>query len=412
MKSGSRQPLVISKTEARRLAIVRQHLAAPREVAVEENLMKVLRSLRYLQLDPVSVVAPSHELVLWSRFGAGAVPLLDDLLWRQRSLFEYWVSCAAIVLTEDYPLHRAFMNAYPPSRIAGWMNANASLREHILQRLQEDEALPTSAFEDLSTVPWKSSGWTADRNVERMLQFLWLGGSVMVTGRAAGQRLWALTEAHLPPETDRAALPMDMAIAAAVEHSVRTLGVAREADVKQYFFRLESRVPLRSALDRLQNERKVIPVEIDGEASRQTWFAHVDSLQELDAIRAGNWEGRTTLLSPFDNLISDRDRTERLWGFSFRNEMYVPKAKRQYGYYLLPILHDDQLVGRVAPKVDRRRNVLTIEGLYLEPDVRPTEDLYHAVTEQINDLAAFAGAETVEYSSQVPESWLAKLRRA
>lgn len=92
--------------------------------------------------------------------------------------------------------------------------------------------------------------------------------------------------------------------------------------------------------------------------------------------------------------------------------MYVPKAKRQYGYYLLPILHDDQLVGRISPKVDRRRNVLTIEGLYLEPDVRPTEDLYHAVTEQINDLAAFAGAETVEYSSQVPESWLAKLRRA
>lgn len=411
MPFGIDQPLVISKTDARRLAIASQHLAAPQQAANEEKLIAVLQSLRYLQLDPVSVVAPSHELVLWSRLGSGATPLLNNLLWHQRSLFEYWVYCAAIVLTEDYPMYRAHMNAYPPKSTAEWINANDKLRQHIFERLQEDGALPTSAFEDLSTVAWKSSGWTAGRNVERMLQFLWLGGEVMVSGRASGQRLWATTDAHLPQETDREALPMDLANAVAVEHAVRALGIARVGDVKQYFFRFQSRVPLRSILERLQREQKVIPVEIDGDSSKHTWFVHTDSLHALEAIRVGSWEGRTTLLSPFDNLISDRERTEHLWGFTFRNEMYVPKAQRKYGYYLMPILHGDRLIGRVSPKVDRRRRVLCIEGLYLEPDVLPTADLYHDITENLGDLAAFVGADAVEYSTLVPDPWLAKLPR-
>lgn len=204
----------------------------------------------------------------------------------------------------------------------------------------------------------------------------------------------------------------DFANAVAVEHAVRALGIARMGDVKQYFFRLQSRVPLRSILERLQREQKVVPVEIDGDSSKQTWFVHVDTLHALEAVREGSWEGRTTLLSPFDNLISDRERTERIWGFTFRNEMYVPKTQRQYSYYLMPILHGDRLIGRVSPKVDRRRRVLCIEGLYLEPDVLPTADLYHDITENLNDLAAFVGAGAVEYSTLVPDPWPAKLHRS
>lgn len=413
MQSECQQPLVISQTDARRLAITCQHLDYPQLTADEANLNTVLRDLRYLQLDPVSVVAPSHELVLWSRLAAGATPLLDSLLWHKCTLFEYWVNSAAIVLTEDYPMHRAFMNAYPSyTPITEWMDANDRLRQHILDRLDKQGPQPTSVFEDQSVVDWKSSGWTAGRNVERMLHFLWLGGEVMVAGRAEGQRLWALTDAYLPPETNRTALSMDLAIDAAVEHAVRALGVARQTDVKQYFFRLESRSPLRAVLNRLQSEGRVVPVKIDGDPSPQTWFIHVDTLDILGTIQAGKWEGRTTLLSPFDNLISDRKRTERLWGFAFKNEMYVPKKKRQYGYYVLPILHGDQLVGRIAPRVDRSRHVFCVQGLYLEPNVCPTADLYHAITVQIEDLATFTGAGTIEYGETVPDLWRVKLQRS
>lgn len=413
MQSQFQQPLVISQTDARRLAITCQHLDYPQLTANEANLTTVLRALSYLQLDPVSVVAPSHELVLWSRLGVGAPKLLDSLLWHKCTLFEYWVNSAAIVLTEDYPMHRAFMNAYPSyTPISDWMDVNDRLRQHILELLHNQGPQPTSVFEDLSVVDWKSSGWTAGRNVERMLHFLWLGGEVMVAGRADGQRLWALTDAYLPPEANRTALSMDLAIDTAVEHAVRALGVARQTDVKQYFFRLESRGPLRVVLNRLQSEGRVVPVKIDGDPSSQTWFIHVDTLDILGTIQAGNWKGRTTLLSPFDNLISDRKRTERLWGFEFKNEMYVPKEKRQYGYYVLSILHGDQLVGRIAPRVDRSRQVFCVEGLYLEPSVRPTADLYQAITTQIKDLATFTGAGTIEYGETVPDLWRVQLQRS
>lgn len=413
MHGADRRPLVISQQQARRLAITAQHLDAPRLVADEANVMSVLLALRYVQIDPVNVVAPSHEIVLWSRLGIGTEPVLDDLLNRQRRLFEYSLAAAAIVLTEDYRLYRAFMDAYPSyPEMATWVEANHALRQHILTRLGDAGPLPTSAFEDRSGLPWKSSGWTAGRNVERMLQFLWLRGALVVVGRAGGQRIWDLTEAHLPATVGQAALPMAAAISAAVEHATRALGVARQGDIRRYFFGLNWAPPLGEALDQLQSEHRLLPVEIEGETQAQASFVHIDSLETLAAIQAGRWEGRTVFLSPFDNLISDRVRVERLWGFSFKNEMYVPRAKRQYGYYVLPILDGDRLIGRIAPRVDRRRGVLQVEGLYLEPDIRPTPDLLRAVGGPIEDLAIFTGATGVEYGDMVPEAWRAKLGRS
>ncbi|MBB3731874.1 winged helix-turn-helix domain-containing protein [Nonomuraea dietziae] len=401
------RPLTISQTDARRLALTRQHLAGPRLPAREESLRAVLRSLRYLQLDPVSVVAPSHDLVLWSRLGPQAGSHLPGLWWHERWLFEYWAHAAALVLTEDYPLHRVTMDAYPPanrSYARGWMEANDALRRHVLRRLGEGAPLPTDAFEDCSVVDWPSSGWTAGRNVERMLTFLWLQGRIMVAGRAAGQRLWGLPDACLPPEADRQAVsPLEM-VTAATEHTLRALGVARPLDVRQYFVRGQY-TGLPEVLRTLKEQGRVVPVRVDGGPPSETWYVHVEALGELESIRAGHWQGRTALLSPFDNLINDRRLTERLWGFAFRNEMYVPKAKREYGYYLLPILHGDRLTGRLSPRYDRSRTVLVIEGLYLEADVRPTAALREAVTEQIADLAALVGATGVEYGDKMPEGW-------
>lgn len=413
LESSSGPPLTISQQEARRLAITAQRLMMPRGEADEESVMGVVRALRFVQIDPVSAVAPSHELVLWSRLGPGASPLLEDLLWRQRQLFEYALAAAAIVLTEDYRLYRAFMDgppAYP--QVGEWVEANHALRQHILDRLRKAGPLPTGAFEDRAAVPWQSSGWTAGRNVERMLQFLWLRGRLMVAGRVGGQRLWSLTESHLPAGVDQTALPMTEALATAVAHAARALGVARESDVGRYFFGLNAKPRLASAIDQLLATGQLIPIVVEGEIVPAPSFIHVDTLPALELIQAGHWQGRTALLSPFDNLISDRDRVERLWGFVFKNEMYVPKAKRQYGYYVLPILHGDNLVGRLSPRVDRRRQVLCVEGLYLEPNVRPTIDLYRAVTAEINELANFTSCKEVSYSEPMPEAWREHLGRS
>ena len=406
---GPDRPLVISRQAAQRLAIASQRLSSPRPRADAATVMSLLRALRYVQLDPVSVVAPSHEIVLWSRLGMGANAVIDDLLSRQRKLFEYSLAAAAIVLTEDWPMYRAFMDAYPTyPEMSTWVGANHALHQHILDRLAARGPLPTSGFQDVAVVPWKSSGWTAGRNVERMLQFLWLRGTVMVAGREGRERIWDLTESLLPVTVGQAALEMDQALTTAVEHAMRALGVARQGDIRRYFFGLNWAPPLGVALDKLLAEGQLVPVAIEGEPNDQPTYIHVESLEALAAIQAGRWAGRTVLLSPFDNLICDRDRVQRLWGFSFKNEMYVPKTKRQYGYYLLPILHGDQLIGRVAPRLDRRRGVLEIEGLYLEPSVRPTAALAHAVQGQLDELATFAGATAVHYGDILPPGWPAQ----
>ncbi|MER5852020.1 crosslink repair DNA glycosylase YcaQ family protein [Streptomyces sp. NPDC002012] len=411
----SQRYLTISQVDARRLALSRQHLAGPRLPADATSLRTVLRALRYVQLDPVSVVAPSHELVLWSRLGPRAGSLFSGLWWQDRWLFEYWAHAAAVVLTEDYPIHRVSMDAYPPPNLsytATWMDANDRLRKHVLHRLGEGARLPTDAFEDCAVVDWASTGWTAGRNVERMLTFLWRQGRIMVAGRAAGQRLWGLPDACLPADVDRPAVSPTEMVSIATEHTLRALGVARPLDIKQYFLRGKY-TGLAGVLRTLTEQGRVMPVRVDGGGPpSETWYVHADALGELEAIRAGHWQGRTGLLSPFDNLINDRRLTERLWGFVFRNEMYIPKAKRQYGYYLLPILHGDRLVGRAAPRFDRSRGVLLIEGLYLEPGIKPTAVLCRAVTGQLDDLAALIGATGIEYGDTVPERWRPMLHRS
>ncbi|MGP3964284.1 winged helix-turn-helix domain-containing protein [Nonomuraea sp. 3N208] len=400
------RPLTLSLESARRLAVTCQHLAGPRPGNDLDGLRQVLRTLRCLQLDPVNVVARSHLLVLWSRVGGYDPADVDVLLWRERWLFEYWAHAASIVLAEDYPIHQVMMRVYPAGesgyarQVRDWLAANDALRQHVLDRLREKGPLPVGGFDDLAAVAWRSSGWTNGRNVERMLDFLWFQGHVMVAGREGRTRLWDLPERRLPEWAATEPLPREEAVTRAAEHALRALGVARAADIERHFIR--TRYPgLAEVLTSLEASGRVVPAEVEGGAER--WYVHRDALGLLER----DWEPRTTLLSPFDNLICDRERTERLWGFAFRTEMYVPKAKRQYGHYIMPILHGDRLVGRLVPRLDRRRARLEVEGLFPEPGT--PADAATAVGRAVAELAAFAGAREIAYGDKVPEPWRADL---
>jgi hypothetical protein len=381
--------LRLSLGEARRLAVRSQHLAGPEPPAGLDGLRQVLRGLRVLQLDPVNVVARSHLLVLWSRLGGFDRADLDTLLWDERWLFEYWAHAASIVLTEDYPIHRAMMRRYgvsvTNSRLRDWMVANDDFRRYVLARLRDAGPLPGGAIEDRAVLSWTSTGWTHGRNVERMLDTLWKQGVVRVAGRDGLRRLWALAE--FPAAAD---LPEPEVVTRAAGHALRALGVARARDVERHF--TIGRYP---GLD-LEREAWARPVSVEG--GSEQWWVHRDVLGLLDE----EWRPRTTLLSPFDNLICDRDRTERLWGFTYRNEIYVPKHKRRYGSYVMPVLAGERLVGRVAPRMDRRRGELVIEGMFAEepadPESWPEGGLPPgSVAAAIGSLAAFAGGSSVIY---------------
>jgi len=411
----------LSPTTARRLAITRQRLAGARPPANAAGMLEVVRDLSCLQLDPISAVARSHQIVLWSRLGKYDLADLDRLLWQDHSLFEYWAHVASIVLTEDYPIHNLLMRTYatgvPRSpgdrKFHAWLGANRDLRRRILAEIRRNGPLPSRYFEDKSGADWHSTGWTSGRNVSQMLDYLWTKGQIMVAGRSGIQKLWDVTERCLPDQTPRDKLSEREVVYRAAQKSLRALGVARPRHIAQHYIR--GRYPdLNSVLDDLEAVGRVERVEIRDHGPRSEaergwpgpWYLHADDVPLLDRLEIGDWEPRTTLLSPFDNLICDRLRAEQLFDFKFRMEIYVPQAKRQYGYYVLPILHGDRLIGRIDPKMDRENGWLIINAVYAEPDAPMTRTAARSVAGAIEDLGAFLGAKDIVFSKRrVPAAW-------
>ena len=410
----------LTPTLARRLAVTRQRLAGPRPPADADGVMAVVRDLGCLQLDPINVVARSHLLVLFSRLGPFDPAHLDRQLWTERCLFEYWAHCASIVLTEDYPLYQPTMQRYATSdsayheRVRAWVQENAPLRDAILARLAAEGPLLSRDFERtaaLAAQGWDSTGWTSGRNVSRMLDYLWLKGEIMVAGRAGGQKRWDLAARCLPAWTPTAPLPGREVVRRAAQRSLRALGVARARHIQEHFIR--GRYPdLAAVLAELEAEGRIVRVAVADEDGQVPgpWYVHADDLPLLDRLAAGDWQPRTTLLSPFDNLICDRGRTALLFDFDFRIEIYVPKEQRRYGYYVLPILHGDRLIGRLDPALDRRRDRLTLNAVHAEPAAPADAATAAAVAAAVADLARFLGAREIVLPAQVPPGWERALR--
>ncbi|OLE22729.1 MAG: hypothetical protein AUG49_18150 [Catenulispora sp. 13_1_20CM_3_70_7] len=411
----------ISATTARRLAITRQRLAGKTSKANVDGIFEVVRDLGCLQLDPTSVVAPSHQLVVFSRVGPYQRKHLDTLLWDERRLFEAWAHAASIVATEHYPIHRWIMSRFAAGtgtwhgltaggarhalRVHAWMKANDSLRRSILRQIRDRGPLPSRAFEDLSSGAWRTSGWNNGRNVGMMLFYLQRMGLLMVAGRSGGQKLWDLSARCLPDWTPTTSLREPAIVRWAAEISLRALGVAPAADIGDHFIR--GKYPnLAVALSSLEKQGRIVPVTVrDGDRSWPgRWYVHADDVALLDRIEAGQWTPRTTLLSPFDNLILDRGRTRQMFGFDYAMEIYVPVAKRRYGYYAMPVLHEDRLVARVDPALNRASGRLSIRAVSVEPGC---EDLVvaRATREAIGGLATFAGASAIDYDGGVPPRW-------
>jgi uncharacterized protein YcaQ len=326
----------LTREEARRIAIRAQLLDGS-----ARNALDTVRRLGLLQLDPISTVAPPQHLVLWSRLDRGyRAAQLDRLLWNERKLFEW---NAFIWPIEDLPMIRARMRRQSQGKYTWqrrnneFLKVNAKFRRYVLRELERRGPLLSRELADHSVWGWESHGWSGNRNVAEMLAILHGRGVVAVVGRRNGQRLWDLAERWYPATETMSAREAERALA---EKRARALGV------------------------RLEKGR---------------WLAHPEATD-------GPVPDRVTLLSPFDRLVYDRERTEALFDFRYRLEMYVPKAKREYGYYVLPILVGDRLVGRAEPRFDKKTKRLELLGAWGDTS---------RLDEALADLAAFLGAETV-----------------
>ena len=390
--------LQLSLRDARRLAVKGQRLSGPRPATI----MDTVNELGWVQMDPVRPVARTEQLVLWSRLGSRfRVEELERLLWEERSLFEYW---AFIVPTSSFGVHRETMRRYPNgpghtlarrANTTNWLKTHASVRREVLRRLRADGPLRTRDFTATALEEWKGGGWSDDKSIAMMLETLWAKGEVMVVGREHQERVWDLAERRLPADQPRLAAPE--VARRIVDTQLRALGVASS---KQFGWAFDGRPQgWERALADLVREGTVVPAKVQGQPGE--WYMHADVL-------ARPWRPRTVLLSPFDRLVHDRNRALALFDFFYRLEMYVPRDKRQYGYYVLPILHGDRLIGRLDPLFDRKTGVFTVKGVWAEAEAPAAAG--PAIAAQIRGLAGWVGAEQVKVTGPVPSSWRAALR--
>jgi uncharacterized protein len=327
----------VSPEEARRIAVRAQALDGS-----ATDVLDTVRRLNFLQIDVVQPVERPQHLVLFSRLGArydrGE---LDRLLWEERALFEW---NAFIYPIEDLPLVRARIRNFRRSRrnkserwVHEFLTTNRAFRRYVLRELERRGPLLSRDLEDRSKGEKRDHRWWGSRMVGLMLLSLHLYGEITVVGRRGGERLWDLAERWWP-----------------ATETVRL----RDAE------RIRAEQRFRSQGVRL---------------ARGAWEAHPDAID-------GPVPDRAVLLSPFDRLVYDRDRAESLWGFRYRLEMFVPKAKREHGYYVLPLLVGDQLVGRAEPRFDRKTGTLELLGAWGDTS---------RLDEALDDLAAWLGAGSI-----------------
>lgn len=390
-------PATLSLSQARRLALAAQGFNRPaRAAAKPARLNQLLEQLGVVQIDSVNAVVRSHYLPLFSRLGDYSSALLEQAAWSsgpRRSLFEYWGHEASLLPLSLYPLLRWRMLRAAQGlgiyrELARFGREQQGVIQRVLQAVREQGALGAGALSTRAerAGPWWD--WSAEKHA---LEWLFAAGMVTVAGRRGFERLYDLPERVLPagllaaPELDEAEAQRQLLL-----RSAAALGVATEKDLRDYY-RLDA-ADSQARLAELVEAGRLSRVQVEG------WRQPAYCLGEPTIPRKVN---ASALLSPFDSLIWERARTERLFDFRYRLEIYTPAPKRVYGYYVLPFLHDERLPARVDLRAERGQNRLAIHALHEEAQGL-SESGMRALAEQLRAMATWLGLAEVAISCKRP----------
>ena len=378
------QPL--SQDAVRGVMIAAQGLQQrPPAPATKVDVRQMIRQLHLLQIDTIHVVARSPYLVLWSRLGEYAPRWLDEHV-AEGALFEYWAHAACFLPIEDYPLYRRLMlnrRTWNEHRWQLWMQTHAALVDTLLTHIRKHGPVRSTDFEHPDGAP---SGWWNWKDEKTALEGLWLRGDVMVATRHHFQRIYDLRERVLPNWDDAQTPPVEAVHETFVLNTVKALGVTKAAWIADYF-RLGKKVA-QPVIDHLAKRGQLHTVQVEG------WdvpgYFHPDHRDAIEAAAHGQIPvSRTTLLSPFDPIVWDRARAQDVFKFTYQIECYTPAPKRRYGYFTLPMLHRNRLIGRLDPKAHRKAGVFEVKALHLEPGVIVDDALVAEVKLALHACAAW-----------------------
>ena len=395
----------ISLADVIRLWLVRQGLAEPRGSVplTKRSFTDHLERTGALQLDTINVLERAHYLTLWSRFGPYDRGKVDRWTYRERAAYEYWGHEASILPISHLPHGRRRMRRFPSARWSSsswWKHYRTSTasKRRVLRRLRDEGPLESSAFEarpgEFSPDGPPGGAMPLAREDKRSLKLLWHDGRVAVRARRHFRCVYDIAERVYPVGP----------VASPVEFEDGWLlfglsgnGVASEKHLRNYFTAPTMRAPeRRRVIRRNLRKRRIVEVRVTGMSG--PFYALPEHLDDLEALPEPRG---TTLLCPFDSLLWQRQRAQDLLGFRYRIEIYVPPAKRDFGYYVLPILHDGRLVGRLDPKLHRDRGELEIKAVWLEPGVERHRRLDRGMRAALSDLAEFVGADRLS----MPRGW-------
>jgi uncharacterized protein len=371
----------LSLDAVRGLMIAAQGLQdRPQPRATKKAVRSIIRQMHILQIDTINVIARSPYLVLWSRLGDYNPRWLEDLL-TEGALFEYWSHAACFLPIEDYPLYRHLHGGWLGGRAHKWLDEHSIVAETVLNHVRANGETRSSDFE---RTDGQKTNWFNWKEEKIALEYLFYSGELMVRKRHNFQRIYDLRERVLADFETLTDVSLADAHDQFVLNTIQALGVTKAEWIPDYF-RL-NKTDAKAALKRLEKQDRLMTVEVEG--WKTPGYIHPDNRKQVETAARGRIpHSKTTFLSPFDPLVWDRKRALDLFNFDYKIEVYTPASRRKYGYFTLPILYNNALIGRLDPKAHRKEGIFEVKSLHLEPGVIVDDAL---VTEVKSALQACA----------------------
>lgn len=371
----------LSQDAVRGLMIAAQGLEAGKTSrATKQDVRAIIRQMHILQIDSIHVVARSPYLVLWSRLGDYDPRWLDELL-AEGAIFENWSHAASFLPIEDYPLYRA--GTWLSERAMKWLATEPDVVETVMSYVREHGETRASDFE---RTDGQKSAWFNWKDEKRALELLFYAGDLMIRKRHSFQRVYDLRERVYPEADTLPRLTPEEAHDQFVLNTIQALGVTK-ADWISDYFRI-GKTEINAALKRLAKQDRLMTVSVEG--WKTPGYIDPGAIAQAEAASKGKIpRSKTTFLSPFDPLVWDRARALDLFDFDYKIEVYTPAPKRKYGYFTLPILYDNRLIGRIDPKAHRKQGLFEVKALHLEPGVDVDDTLVAEVKTALRACAAW-----------------------